>query len=170
MILNTSLVLISWCNAGMYGEAGVRSVTAADEVRLGAATPEAREAEFRGIKHPQWHPPLRILHITQTVMIKIKSLCFQDKVLSIWRTHLLPHQWLVHKDPNCALPVGCVMQQFMLRPQDQPWSMRYSIRRLFFQGWYPYALIPLQCLVSHQDWTQNVQKCKASWKVPSYSS
>lgn len=44
MILNTLLVLIIWCNAGVYEQAGVRSVTAADETRLRAAALEAREA------------------------------------------------------------------------------------------------------------------------------
>lgn len=34
MILNTLLALIIWCNEGMYEQAGVRSVTAADEIRL----------------------------------------------------------------------------------------------------------------------------------------
>lgn len=41
MILNALLVLIIWCNAGMYEQAGVSSVRAADEMRLQAATPEA---------------------------------------------------------------------------------------------------------------------------------
>lgn len=41
MILSTLLVLITWCNVGVCGEAGVRAVTAADEMRLWAAAPDA---------------------------------------------------------------------------------------------------------------------------------
>lgn len=149
MILNTSLVLITWCNAGMYGEAGVRSLAAADEMRLWAAAQVAWEDEFRGIEHPQWLPPPWILHMTQTHdQDQIPVLSVQGPFhLKSPPTCFHTDDWLrcclVHKDLNCALPVGCVCSSSHqgLRISPVPWVIPSDI--CCFKSSVPMPRFPL---------------------------
>lgn len=64
MILSALLVLIIWRNAGMYEQARVTSVRAADEIGLRAAALEAWEPELRGVTAVTATPTLWILHTT----------------------------------------------------------------------------------------------------------